>query len=136
MPHLLFADFRKDRGSYQSAQRYWETLWAELQPAINGESPWTVPWMNNPSLDGNPMFTAVCWPLLKGVRIIQEEPGDPEDIDLDWWLNDFGDEDEDSAVVELVIACCPSVENIPQVQQLLKQWIQDDKRTLPQPNAA
>jgi hypothetical protein len=92
--------------------------------------------MKNPYQNGNPIFTAVCWPFRKGVRIIQEEPDDSNDIDLDWWLNDFGDEEGSTAIVELVIACCPSVENIPQIRQLLKRWIQDAERTLPEYSVA
>src|SRR5258708_39004458 len=110
MPHLLLPDFLNDTGAYAKAQGYWETLWTELMSSHKVEQPWPVQWMKNPFLDGNPIFTAVCWPLSKGVRIIQEEPRDPDDLDLDWWLDEFGDKKDSDAIHELVIACCPSVE--------------------------
>jgi hypothetical protein len=123
MPHLLFPDFLKDHGSYTSAQRYWETLWTEVLASTPVEQAWTIHWMHNPSQTGNPIFTAICSPLRKSVRIIQEEPGDVDDVDLDWWLDDFGDPNGPDVVRELVIACCPSVENSGQVRYLLGQWV-------------
>ena len=79
--------------------------------------------MNNPSPDGNPIFTAVCEPLRRGVRIIQEEPGEAGDSDLDWWVDSFGDEADPGAVRELVISCCPSRENAAEIEQLLREWV-------------
>jgi len=135
MPHYLFADFLADRGKYASAQRYWETLWQEVSSAEKVlQTPWMMNWMKNPLSDGNPMFTAVCRPLRKGVRIIQEEPRAANEIDLDWWLDDFGDGSDAEAIQELVIACCPSVENVPRIRQLLKQWTQGEEVPLPQAN--
>jgi hypothetical protein len=73
--------------------------------------------VDNPSRDGNPIFTATS--ESGGVRIIQEDPRDPDDIDLDWWL----DSAEEPPIPELVIACCPSFENTPEVERLLCEWV-------------
>jgi hypothetical protein len=59
------------------------------------------------------------------VRIIQEEPGEPDDVDLDWWIDTFGDEREPDAIRELVIACAPSLENAGAIERLLSQWVKD-----------
>src|SRR5436190_15389547 len=123
MPHLLFADFLKDSHAYAMARGHWERLWAGIQTAAELEFPWEIHWMRNPAPDGNPIFTAVCRPLRRGVRIIQEEPRDLDDIDLDWWLDDFGDREEPEAIRELVIACCPSAENASAIEELLRQWV-------------
>ena len=137
MPHYLFADFLTDRGQYAAAERYWETLWQEVSSSGKAlQAPWTMHWIHNPLANGKPMFTAVCRALHKGVRIIHEEVGDHDDVDLDWWLDDFGDQNGSGTIHELVIACCPSAENIPRVRQLLKQWAQGDEVPLPQGNGS
>jgi hypothetical protein len=90
--------------------------------------------MNNPTPDGNPIFTALSRSLGRGVRIIQEEPGDGQ-VDLDWWLDyAFGDRDDPEAVRELVVACCPSRENVAQVERLLKEWIETGAVTAGNPH--
>jgi hypothetical protein len=134
MPYWLFPDLVKKK-AYANATRYWETVWADVQSAANVKHGWTVPWMQS-SPDGNPMFTAVCRPLRRGVRIIHEQPPDAEEFDLDWWLDWFGDEKDPDAIHELVIACCPSDENAGKIRQLLKQWIKRGKLTLRRPTAA
>jgi hypothetical protein len=124
MAHLLFPHFLQDSQAYASAQRFWENLWGEILLSGKVEHVWTVPWMRAPTLDGNPIFTAVCRSLGRAVRIIQEELQDAEDIDFDWWLDDFGDHKEGDAIRELVIACCPSAENVSSIRALLEQWTQ------------
>lgn len=136
MPQLIHPDFRKDSGAYAAAQRHWETLWANIATKGEVEPRWEIHWMKNPLSDGNPIFTALCSALRKGVRIIQEEPGDADDIDVDWWIDDFGAKEDGDATRELVIACCPTAENTPQVEQLLRKWVQNDEVQRDQPNGA
>ncbi len=127
MPQLIHADFLQDSVAYSAAQRHWEALWANIAAKSEGEPRWEIHWMKNPLADGNPIFTALCSALRKGVRVIQEEPGNAEDIDLDWWIDDFGDKEDGDATRELVIACCPTVENTPQVERLLRKWVRNDE---------
>jgi hypothetical protein len=136
MTHWLFPDLLNDSAIFVKAQRYWATLWAEVQGTLQAEASWSTPWMLNPCPDGNPIFTAVCRSLRRGVRIIHEGPPDAAEPDLDWWLDYFGDKKDPDAIHELVIACCPSAENTPRIKQLLKQWIQFGKLTLRRPKAA
>ena len=133
MTHWLFPSFLHDTRAYAEAQHHWETLWAKLLKSNAAGGTWQSPWMPNPLADGNPIFTAVCPSLHRGVRIIQEAPGAPDDTDLDWWLDDFGDTNEPETIHELVIACCPSQENAPQIETLLSQWVASGKLDLPQP---
>lgn len=127
MPHWLFPHYLADPETYGSAERYWQGIWEEILRATSVEKGWRSPWMSNPAPDGNPIFTAVCDSLHRGVRIIQEEPRDPSDTDLDWWIDSFGDEDQPESIRELVIACCPSRENAAQVAEMLSQWVREGK---------
>src|SRR5882724_3993882 len=105
MKHWLFPDLLDESAVYQDAQRFWESLWAEVHSKLPSEPSWSTPWTRNPSPDGNPIFTAVCRPLRRGVRIIHEGPPGAAEPDLDWWLDHFGDKSNHDAIHELVIAC-------------------------------
>jgi hypothetical protein len=133
MAHWLFPDFLKDSSAYANAQHHWEALWQKVLGTTELAAAWQSPWMNNPFPDGNPIFSAVCSTLHRGVRIIQEEPGEPGDTDLDWWLDHFGEKDEPDTIHELVIACCPSRENAAQIEQLLRRWVASGDLNLRQP---
>lgn len=113
MPQWLFPNSLDDPQVYAVARRHWLDLWRSIDSARQ----WRTPWVENSILDGNPIFTAVS--ESRGLRIIQEDPRDPDDIDLDWWL----DSAEEPTLPELVIACCPSVENTPEVERLLRDWL-------------
>src|SRR5579883_2961268 len=115
-----FPDFLENSETYERATLYWRTLWENVRSAVNGDQAWHSPWLTNPDRDGNPIFTAVCPTLRRGVRIIQEIPPAAGETDLDWWVDDFADENGGSAVRELVISCCPSQENIGPVEGLLR----------------
>jgi len=56
------------------------------------------------------------------------------DIDLDWWMDDFGGKDDCERIQELVIARCPSVENASVTEQLLKDWLQGHELPIPGAN--
>jgi hypothetical protein len=131
MPQLIYPDFLKDAHAYSAAQQYWEAMWAQLLLQTRSKADWEIHWMKNPLANGNPIFTSRSRTLRRGVRIIQEEPGEDINIDLDWWIDDFGDKDDREQIQELVIACCPSVENASPIEQLLKDWLQG--RELPPP---
>ena len=133
MAHWLFPDFQKDGNAYALAERHWEAIWTKVLGSTELTQAWQSPWMNNPIPDGNPIFTAVCPSLQRGVRIIQEEPGEPDDTDLDWWVDEFGEQNDSETIHELVIACCPSHENAAQIEQLLSQWAASGDLHLQQP---
>lgn len=113
MPQWLFPNSLADPQVYADARRHWLDLWRSVDSARR----WRTPWVENSIPDGNPIFTAAS--ESRGVRIIQEDPRDPDDIDLDWWL----DSAEEPPLAELVVACCPSVENTPEVERLLREWM-------------
>ena len=121
MSQWLFPNSLDDPTVYAKAQQHWETLWYSLASRVGSALQWRTPWAENPLLDGNPIFTAVS--ESRGLRIIQEDPRDPDDIDLDWWLDSAEGPTPADGIAELVIACCPSVENTPQVESLLRDWL-------------
>jgi hypothetical protein len=94
----IVADGLNNKAAYRQAVRHWKTVWAEVQPLATTEHPWTVPWMANPERDGNPIFTAVCRSQRRGVRIIHEPRPDAEEVDLDWWVDSFGDKNDPNAI--------------------------------------
>ena len=113
MAQWLFPNSLADPEVYADARRHWLDFWLSIDSARR----WRTPWVENAIPDGNPIFTAAS--EARAVRIIQEDPRDPDDIDLDWWL----DSAEEPTLPELVIACCPSVENTPEVERLLREWM-------------
>ena len=122
MPTYLFPEFKEDSPVSAQVERYWEDLWKRvIQGAPAGS--WKAPWMHNPRRDGNPVFTAIYPVLNRGVRIIQEETPAADETDFDCWVDTFGENNEPNAVRELVIACCPSKENEPQVEKILRRWV-------------
>ena len=76
MPQWIHADFLKDARAYSAAQQYWEAAWAQVLSQTGSETGWETYWMKNPLANGNPIFTARSPTLRRGVRIIQEEPGE------------------------------------------------------------
>jgi len=60
--------------------------------------------------DGNPIFTTVCPGRRLGVRVIQYSPESPHEVDLDWWVDSFGDEKSPDSIRELVISCVLSAQ--------------------------
>ncbi len=120
----LHSDFLNSPESYGKAIEFWENLWDDLICQIPHDYPWSSPWMENSIPDGNPIFSAVSQFQKRGIRIIQLESGDPGDIDLDWWLDYYGDRKSRNAIRELVIACCPSKQNIQEVERILREWVE------------
>jgi hypothetical protein len=120
----LFPNFLDSTKEYLEAARFWNGCWEKAMLRSEAEQMWEIPWMENPTHDGNPIFTAVCKPLRRGIRIIQE-PAEPNDIDVDHWIDYVGERNDPESVRELVIACQPSLTNIPRIENWLCQWIRD-----------
>jgi hypothetical protein len=121
VPRWLFPHSLDDPAVYAAAQDHWLDLWRSITDRLDPARRWRTPWVDNPARDGNPIFTAVG--ESRGVRIVQEDPRDPDDIDLDWWIDVAGDPNLPHDAAELVIACCPSSENTPEVERLLREWL-------------
>lgn len=133
MPQWLFPDSLADPKTYEQAQHFWERLWQKVLKSTGSSGTWETPWMQNPIPDGNPIFTAISKSKNRGVRIIHEGGGEPDDTDLDWWVNSFGEKAVPDATPELVIACCPSCENLVEVERLLREWVEKGEITIPEP---
>lgn len=131
MSEWLFRNSLENAKVYEKAQSFWESLWQKLVREGSVDHSWQTPWMINKLQDGNPIFTAVSKRYHLGVRIIQEDPQDPDDIDLDCWVDHFGEKTSPDAIRELVIACCPSRENVAEVERLLREWVETGKVTFP-----
>ena len=127
MTDWLFPDFREDQAAYGKAQSYWTNLWNALLESIPHAGPWESPWMKNPDLDGNPIFTAVSRSQRRGVRIIQQPPPGPGEIDLDFWIDTFGQKSDPDAITELVISCCPSRSNMFRIEQMIREWVESGR---------
>jgi hypothetical protein len=119
----LFRDFLNDAEVYHNAQHYWEKLFKTALPRFYTNGQIDVNRFKNPDNDGNPIFTGVCRPLGLAVRVIQQPVGEPDDIDLDYWVEEAGFVAPNSLNLrELVIACSPSRENERQVKRVLHDW--------------
>lgn len=124
MAQWLFPDFLENSKTYADAKQFWESLCQKILSETGLETSWQIPWMDNAFLDGNPIFSAVSKRNHRGVRIVQEVPGEADDLDLDWWLEYVGEKTSPDAIQELVIACCPSRSNITEIERLLREWVE------------
>jgi hypothetical protein len=131
MPHWIHSNFAQNAGAYAKAQKHWEKLWKKMVRATQSGHEWDYPWMKNSALDGNPIFSAVCPQLRRGIRIIQEERESTGPADLDWWIDHFGEEGSAKSIRELVISCCPSRENQNEIEALLQEWLETGDITIP-----
>ncbi len=122
MVQHLFKDFLKDPQGYKKAERYWEELWQKIACETEVSSKWQYPWLGAPLRDGNPMFSAVSSELGLGVHIIQHEPTS-EQVELEWWLDKFGEEGIDQIIQQLVICCALSRESSSQAADLMRSWV-------------
>ena len=129
MPQWLFPDSLANPKTYEQAQRFWDGLWQKVLKSTGSGGAWETPWLQNPKPDGNPILTAISKSKNRGVRIIHEDVGEPDDTNLDWWLGSFGEKTATDAIPELVIACCPSRDNVVEVERLLDKWVQNGEIT-------
>lgn len=127
MPNWLFENFLDDAAEYQSAQRYWETLFRRALPRDYLDDQLKLYFLNNPDRDGNPIFTAFCRPLELAVRILQQPVAEPDEVDLDYWMDSVSIRPNGPKVRELVISCSPSKENELEITVLLRNWFAKGK---------
>lgn len=130
----MFQDFLESAEAYHAAQSYWEELFLK---SLSHRSDMEIVshYINNGDNDGNPIFTAVSLTFRLAVRIIQQPIGEPGDLDLDYWIHSTN-LDSGVAVQELVISCCPSKENKPRVERLLRDWFSKGEIVAFQPHIA
>jgi len=122
----LFEGFLDDSGTYRAAQVYWERLFLSSLPHIFIEKELKIQYANNEDNDGNPIFSATCLPLELAVRVIQQPVGDADDLDLDCWIDSVSLK-PGVEIKELVISCCLSEENQPDVKRILRNWFTKGK---------
>jgi hypothetical protein len=122
MVRHIAADFLKDERRYRQAERYWRDLWNQLVGELGVTEQWRTPWLGEPLRDGDPMFSAVSPALRRGVHIIQHEPTS-EALELEAWVDHFGEEGKDDVIEQLVISCALSEEAAARARQLLRSWI-------------
>ena len=65
-----------------------------------------------------------------GVRIIQYEQTSPDEVDLDWWVDCFGEKTDRAARREWVISCILSDRIEGAVYDLLLDWLTRGQVTL------
>jgi len=114
--------FLKDMRQYQRAERYWRELWDELVHEEGVARLWKAPWLAAPLRDGNPMFSAMAPGLRRGVHIIQHEPTSNA-LELEAWVDRFGEEGKDKVIEQLVISCALSEKTSAHARRLLRSWI-------------
>src|SRR5262249_32144761 len=122
MPTYHFRGFKEDSPVTVQIERYWDDLWQRVVQGARAGA-WKLPWLHNPRRAGSPVFTAAYPVLNRVVRIIQEESSAAYETDFDCWIDTFGETNDPYAIRELVIACCPSRENEPQVERILRRWV-------------
>jgi hypothetical protein len=122
MVRHIAADFLKDNRQYQQAQRYWSDLWDQLVAETGLREQWRAPWLGAPLRDGDPIFSALAPALRRGVHIIQHGPTS-EGLELEAWVDRFGEEGKDEVIEQLVIACALSEEAAARARQLMRSWV-------------
>jgi hypothetical protein len=126
MVRHIAADFLKDARRYRQAERYWRGLWDQLVSELGVTEQWRTPWLGAPLRDGDPMFSAVSPALRRGVHIIQHEPT-VEGLELEAWVDRFGEQGKDEVIEQLVISCALSEEAAARAGQLMRSWIRSGK---------
>jgi hypothetical protein len=126
MVRHIASDFLKDERRYRQAERYWRELWDQLVGDLGVTEQWRTPWLGAPLRDGDPMFSAVSPALRRGVHVIQHEPTS-EALELEAWVDRFGEEGKDDVIEQLVISCALSEEAATRVRHLLQSWIRSGK---------
>jgi hypothetical protein len=131
MIDYLFARFLSDPQEYKQAEMLWRARWGDLVHRVGQEWLWKTPWANTysvngtPIQDGNPIFSAISPRRRLGIRVIQLDPLDnPREIDA--WTDTFA-KGLPEAVRELVISCVLTDQTLLDAQDLMKQWITEEK---------
>jgi hypothetical protein len=122
MVRHIGASFLKDEQQYQHPERHWLELWDRLVRETGVSQDWQIPWLAAPLRDGDPIFSAVAPRLHRGVHIIQHEPTSNA-LELEAWVDCFGEEGVDEVIDQLVIACTLSEKASARAEQLLRSWV-------------
>jgi hypothetical protein len=122
MVRHITADFLTNPRQYQRAERYWRELWDRLGRETGVAEQWRTPWLATPLRDGDPIFSAVSTALRRGVHIIQHAPT-CDAVELEAWVDRFGEQDKDEVIEQLVISCALSEEAAAVAQQLVHRWL-------------
>src|SRR6516225_2922711 len=109
MVRHIAADFLANRRQYQRAERYWRDLWEGLVGETGAADQWRSPWLAAPLADGDPIFSAVSSVRARGVHVIQHAPTS-DALELETWVDQFGEEGRDDVIDQLVISCALSDE--------------------------
>jgi hypothetical protein len=122
MVRHIAADFLTDQRQYHLAERYWRELWDRLVAEQGVAEQWRSPWLGAPLRDGDPMFSAVSTGLRRGVHVIQHGPTS-EAMELQAWVDRFGEEGKDDVIEQLVISCALSEEAAARAGQVMRSWV-------------
>jgi hypothetical protein len=128
MVRHLYRDFLRDAHQYTEAEEVWRRQWQRAEHLTGQKGEWRYPWLRTtsangaPFRDGDPMFSAISADRGLAVRVIQHEP-EGDDIELDFWVDEFGDEWEKVRV--LVISCALSEEVVPYALDLFYSWMME-----------
>src|SRR2546426_3076616 len=104
MSKFLYPCLLSNAKEYRQAEAFWRTLWNEVTERAGQAGEWRFPWMKNEYADGtavqdgNPIFSAVADKRKMGVRIIQEEKTSPDHVELDYWVDRFGEATDPSSI--------------------------------------
>ena len=139
MGDYLFPHFLSDPREYGQAESVWQQRWQDLLRRVGQEGLWQTPWLNTyfangtPCRDGNPIFSAVCPSRRLAVRVIQFDPAD-DAKEIHVWKDTFA-EGSSEAIEELVISCVLTEQTLPEVVELMRQWITEGRTSRPpEPN--
>jgi hypothetical protein len=132
MTKELFPGFLADASQYERAEGYWRDLWRGLLTQVGQADQWRSPWLTSEH-DGNPIFSAICSGRRLGVQVIQHVAESPEEIDLDWWIDWFGEESDPDSVRKLVISCVLTDRTAPLIAGYLRQWVRTGQVSATEP---
>jgi hypothetical protein len=134
MIDLKYKDFLKDPGQYALAERFWISLWDQIERDKRSRFGWQQPWFQPlpPHISqGNPIFSAISPELKRGIRIIQHEPTSPG-LEIQAWPDTFGGSVTDpDSIRELVIACALSDVSARLALRMMESWVAGDAISLP-----
>jgi hypothetical protein len=134
----LHSDFLTDPNVYVQAEAYWQNRWNELVKFAGKEGQWQTPWLRTafadgtPFRDGDPIFSAISTVVDRAVRVIQYPP-ESDGIELDYWVEWFGPENEHPPVQILVVSCALSMESAAQACEAIYSWIVEGRVVIRRP---
>lgn len=126
----LHPELLRDPRAYAEAERFWQSVWEQVDPFRRLFLGWESPWLATDGLDGNPIFTA--WSPIRrlGLRVIEFEPQRDSD-NLQFWLDSF---DAPLTINELVIAVAPRRDDMPTLIELIEAWLSGELPIVPAAN--